>query len=78
MSEYLGRTQYGTVTLSGANSFIAVLPQKVERIPARNMEQLFSSDLSFFWQQYQTRDMYLRYFAWNFIGREGDYQGAGR
>jgi hypothetical protein len=33
-----------------------------------------AENLKFFWQ-YQVSYMYLRYFMWNFVGREGDEQG---
>lgn len=36
----------------------------------------FSQNLGFFFN-YQIGHMYLRYFGWNFIGRESDIQGAG-
>lgn len=36
----------------------------------------FDSDLEFFWN-YQINHMYLRYFNWNFIGREADIQDTG-
>ncbi len=35
----------------------------------------FDSDWQFFWQ-YQVYHMYLRYFNWNFIGRESDIQDS--
>ena len=36
----------------------------------------YSSDGDYFWR-YQINHMYLRYFGWNFIGKEDDWQGAG-
>lgn len=36
----------------------------------------FSDDMKFFFD-YQVRHMYLRYFMWNFAGREGDVQDMG-
>ncbi len=36
----------------------------------------FSQNLAFLFK-YQIGHMYLRYFGWNFIGRESDYQDAG-
>ena len=34
----------------------------------------FGENLTYFWR-YQIRYMYLRYFAWNFIGKQNDVQG---
>lgn len=36
----------------------------------------FSDNIKFF-LSYQVGHMYLRYFLWNFVGREGDFQNAG-
>ena len=36
----------------------------------------FGENMSFFWN-YQLGWMYLRYFAWNFVGRQNDIQGHG-
>lgn len=36
----------------------------------------YDSDWDFFWD-YQVNHMYVRYFNWNFIGREADIQDAG-
>lgn len=36
----------------------------------------FSDNIKFF-LSYQVGHMYLRYFMWNFVGREGDFEGAG-
>ncbi len=72
LAEYLGREQYGTVSLSD-EFFHRRLPQQQGDHP--NTWNNYSSDGDFFWQ-YQTRDMFLRYLGWNFIGRNGDYQGA--
>src|SRR5699024_3500255 len=35
----------------------------------------YSSDWDYFWN-YQVEHMYIRYFNWNFIGRDSDIQGA--
>lgn len=35
-----------------------------------------SEDLKYFFQ-YQIGHMYMRYFMWNFVGKEGDFQNAG-
>ncbi|HEY3875143.1 MAG TPA: hypothetical protein VGM92_06675, partial [Candidatus Kapabacteria bacterium] len=73
LDEYISRSQYGTVTFAD-ELFHRRLPQESGAYKPETWNN-YSSDLDFFWQ-YQTRDMYLRYLAWNFIGREGDYQGA--
>ena len=36
----------------------------------------YTSEADYFWR-YQINHMYLRYFGWNFIGKEDDWQGAG-
>jgi len=36
----------------------------------------YTSDADFFWR-YQTNFMFHRYLMWNFVGRDGDDQGAG-
>ena len=36
----------------------------------------FAQNLKFFWN-YQVMHMYLRYFMWNFVGRQNDIQGHG-
>jgi tetratricopeptide (TPR) repeat protein len=73
LSEYIGREQYGTVSLSDEIEHRR-LPKESGAYKPETWEN-YSSDADFFWQ-YQTRDMFLRYLAWNFIGRNGDYQGA--
>ncbi len=72
LAEYIDRDQYGTVSLSD-EFFHRRLPQQQGDHPSTWNN--YSSDGDFFWQ-YQTRDMFLRYLGWNFIGRNGDYQGA--
>ncbi len=65
---YLEREQYGDTPLlqrRWSNE-----PDKVEYF------KNYTSDLDYFWH-YQINHMYLRYFGWNFIGKEDDWQGAG-
>ena len=84
---YLEREQYGeTPILSGA-SFNDVTsnfdPNNVKLFPRRhspapqhvNIYRQYSSDSDFFWK-YQIGHMYLRYFLWNFSGRDSDIEGA--
>jgi len=85
---YLKREQYGATPILKGNNF----DNSSEQID-RNSEELFprryspapnhldfyaqyESDWSYFWD-YQVNHMYLRYFNWNFIGREADIQDAG-
>lgn len=84
---YLEREQYGeTPILSGANyndqlgrvdeNNVKLFPRR--HSPAPNHTRIYgqyNSDLQFFWQ-YQLGHMYLRYFLWNFSGRESDIEGA--
>jgi len=57
---YLNREQYGDVGL----------------FPRRwNNDPKYSSEWDFFWR-YQVDHMYNRYFLWQFVGQDGDYQGA--
>jgi len=58
---YLNREQYGEVGL---------LPRRWNNDPS------YSSEGDFFWR-YQVDYMYNRYFLWQFVGQEGDFQGAG-
>jgi len=86
--DYLGRKQYGeTPLLTGYNydnSTGNINRKKEVFFPRRyspspqHLQQYgqYSSDLDFF-LDYQVKHMYLRYFNWNFIGRESDIQDAG-
>ncbi len=57
---YLNREQYGELSL----------------FPRRwNNDPNYSSESDFFWR-YQINHMYNRYFLWQFVGQEGDFQGA--
>jgi hypothetical protein len=44
--------------------------------PETLMKPTFGENLSYFWN-YQIVHMYLRYFMWNFAGRQNDIQGHG-
>lgn len=58
---YLNREQYGEVD---------ILPRRWNNDPS------YRSESDFFWR-YQVDYMYNRYFLWQFVGQEGDFQGAG-
>lgn len=85
---YLEREQYGqTPLLTGYtydNSRGTINQEEEVFFPRRysgsgaHMQQYanYSSDLDFF-INYQINHMYIRYFNWNFIGREADIQDAG-
>ncbi|MCH2448643.1 MAG: DUF2723 domain-containing protein [Gracilimonas sp.] len=85
---YLKREQYGATPILKGNNF----NENTQQID-RDNEELFprryspapnhldyyaqyNSDWSYFWD-YQVNHMYVRYFNWNFIGREADIQDAG-
>lgn len=57
---YLNREQYGDV---------GIFPRRWNNDPN------YSSEVDFFWR-YQIDYMYNRYFLWQFIGQDGEYQGA--
>jgi len=85
---YLKREQYGaTPLLSGHtyNNETGSIDRSEEKFfPRRYSSQgnhvqkyaQYSSDFSFF-LSYQVNHMYLRYFNWNFIGRDADIQDSG-
>ncbi|WP_244545619.1 glycosyltransferase family 117 protein [Fodinibius roseus] len=85
---YLEREQYGNTPLLTGNTFdneqgtinrdqAVFFPRRYSTNP-QHMRQYaqYSSDLDFF-LSYQLDHMYIRYFAWNFIGRDADIQDAG-
>ncbi|MGM0507403.1 MAG: glycosyltransferase family 117 protein, partial [Bacteroidota bacterium] len=85
---YLNRDQYGQSPLLVGATYDnetgqinreeeSFLPRRHSAHP-RHLEYYsqFDSDWDYFWH-YQVNHMYLRYFAWNFIGRESDIQDAG-
>lgn len=73
LAGYINRDQYGTVSIAD-EFFHRRLPQQKE--DHQNTWNNYTSDGDFFWR-YQTNWMFNRYLAWNFIGRDGDFQGAG-
>ena len=85
--KYLSRDQYGTSPLISGytyNNRTGNIDRSEEELfPRRHSGQSrhlqyysnFESDWDFFWG-YQVNHMYLRYFNWNFIGRESDIQDA--
>ncbi|NTV20114.1 MAG: DUF2723 domain-containing protein [Chlorobium limicola] len=65
---YLNREQYGDMPL---------WPRRWSPEPLHQyFYQQYTSDLDYF-VGYQLNRMYLRYFGWQFIGREHDMEGAG-
>ncbi len=66
--EYLGREQYGNTPLM--NRRFSQEPDKIANY------KKYTSDLDYMWR-YQIEHMYLRYLAWNFIGKDGDSQDNG-
>ena len=85
---YLNRDQYGQAPLFRGHTYndrVGNIDRSEETLfPRRhsgNGRHLqyyanFDSDFEFF-MKYQVNHMYLRYFNWNFIGRESDVQDAG-
>jgi len=84
---YLEREQYGdTPILTGASfndrtgnfdeNNVKLFPRRHSPSPQHvDVYRQYSSDLEYFWK-YQLGHMYLRYFLWNFSGRESDVEGA--
>ena len=83
---YLKREQYGATPLLKGNTFenrSSSLGEDVVYFPRRYSPdqvhwreyQRYNSDMDFF-LRYQVGHMYLRYFAFNFIGRASDIQDA--
>ncbi|MDX1618731.1 MAG: DUF2723 domain-containing protein, partial [Balneolaceae bacterium] len=85
---YLGREQYGDTPLLTGHTFSnaqgtvdrsqeVFFPRRYSLQGAHLREYAnYSSDLEFFFE-YQFYHMYVRYFNWNFIGRESDIQDTG-
>jgi hypothetical protein len=65
---YLEREQYGETPL--LNRRFSQEPDKIANF------KKYTSDLDYLWR-YQLEHMYLRYFGWNFIGKDGDAQDNG-
>ena len=84
---YLKREQYGATPILKGRSFdenTGQISENEQLFPRRyspapnhiDYYSRYSSDWEFFWE-YQVNHMYVRYFNWNFIGREADIQDAG-
>lgn len=84
---YLKREQYGATPILKGRTFDentgqiseeeTLFPRRYSPDPNHiNFYSRYSSDWNFFWE-YQVNHMYVRYFNWNFIGREADIQDAG-
>ncbi|MGN8226667.1 protein O-mannosyl-transferase family [Gracilimonas sp. BCB1] len=85
---YLKREQYGATPILKGNNFndqTGQIDRSSEEFfprrysPAPNHLDYYgryNSDWSYFWD-YQVNHMYIRYFNWNFIGREADIQDTG-
>ena len=84
---YLKREQYGQTPLLTGNTYdnskgdinreeSVLFPRRWSNQPQHKQKYAqYSGDLSFF-LQYQVYHMYVRYFNWNFIGRDSDIQDA--
>ena len=84
---YLSREQYGQNPLLFGPSYSnetgdidrtneKLFPRRYSREQVHTQKYAqYDSDWDFFWQ-YQISHMYLRYFAWNFIGKDADTQDA--
>jgi len=68
-SSYLNREQYGEGKI-----FPRRIPELKDQYKTTWSD--YESDLEFLWK-YQINLMYTRYLAWNFIGRDGNWNGAG-
>ncbi|MEX0720719.1 MAG: DUF2723 domain-containing protein [Balneolaceae bacterium] len=85
---YLKREQYGATPILKGNNFDdntgqinrdseKYFPRRYSPDPRHiDYYSRYDSDWDFFWD-YQVNHMYIRYFNWNFIGREADIQDAG-
>ncbi len=86
--KYLKREQYGdTPIFKGRNydnatgrvdnNADALFPRRYSQDP-RHVQYYsrYDSDWDYFWD-YQVNHMYIRYFNWNFIGRQSDIQDTG-
>ena len=84
---YLAREQYGSTPLLTGPAFndatrqvsdseTKLLPRRYSPMPSHWQHYArYNSDLEFF-LRYQVGHMYVRYFLWNFMGRESDRQDA--
>ena len=86
--DYLERKQYGQTPLLTGNTYDnstgninrkeeSLFPRRWSTQPQHLRQYAqYSSDFDYF-LDYQISHMYLRYFNWNFIGRDSDIQDAG-
>lgn len=86
--KYLKREQYGDTPIFRGRNFDnatgQIDPNADALFPRRHSQDprdlafyaRYDSDWSYFWE-YQINHMYIRYFNWNFIGREADIQDTG-
>lgn len=86
--KYLKREQYGDTPIFQGRNFDnatgQINPDAEAFFPRRHSQDprdvqyyaRYDSDWGFFWD-YQINHMYVRYFNWNFIGRQSDIQGTG-
>ncbi len=86
--KYLKREQYGDTPIFQGRNFDnatgRINPDADAYFPRRHSQDprdlqfyaRYDSDWGFFWD-YQIIHMYVRYFNWNFIGREADIQDTG-
>ncbi len=82
---YLNREQYGDYPLLKGPNYdnkLQTINRDVQKLFPRRWSpehtdayKKYSSDFEYF-MEFQLRDIFLRYFAWNFIGRAGDVQEA--
>ncbi|MCS7081691.1 MAG: DUF2723 domain-containing protein [Bacteroidetes bacterium] len=82
---YLKREQYGYTPLLVGRSYDnrtgwfvdgKLFPRRWSEEPSHvQVYRQYASDWDFFWR-YQVGHMYLRYFLWNFVGRDADVQDA--
>jgi hypothetical protein len=68
--QYLDRQQYGDYPKLLPRRWNTSDPEIAQR------HQNYTSEFDYFWR-FQLDQMYLRYFGWNFVGREGDWKDAG-
>jgi len=86
--DYLERKQYGQTPLLTGNTYNeetgrisqqeeSLFPRRYSASP-QHLQQYgqYESDWDYFWS-YQVNHMYIRYFNWNFVGRDNDVQNAG-
>ncbi len=86
--DYMERKQYGNTPLLTGYTYDSsqgsvnredevFFPRRYSTNPQHVQQYAqYSSDWDFFWD-YQVKHMYIRYFNWNFIGRDSDIQDAG-